>query len=295
MIVDADKARPLDLVLLKTFVQVIDSQGFTLAAEELHLAQSTVSAHIKRLESIIGEAILDKKQRIPKPTPVGIKLLAHSRRLLNQNLLAWQDIFERKLEGVVRLGIPDDYLVYMPKVLSEFEQRFPDVELQVYCGLSVELLDKMHAKMLDLAITTRQPNSPGGEVLSREKTVWAGARGFQIPKQKPIPLAVSKDGLCTFRQRGIEALNSAGLSWRIAYTSASLSGLTSAVKAGLAVSIVTPSMLSHDLQVLTSKDGMPDLPATEIALHMQPSTFLNDASVKLAQTIREHISSTSKA
>lgn len=101
--------------------------------------------------------------------------------------------------------------------------------------------------------------------------------------------------MCTFRQRGIEALNSAGIPWRIAYTSASLSGLTSAVEAGLAVTIVTPSMLTSGLQILTSSDGMPELPATEIALHMQPSTFLNDASVKLAQTIREHISSTSKA
>nr|WP_267959625.1 LysR family transcriptional regulator [Shewanella indica] len=42
------------MVLLKTFVQVIDSQGFTAAAEALHLAQSTISAHVKRLESQVG-------------------------------------------------------------------------------------------------------------------------------------------------------------------------------------------------------------------------------------------------
>lgn len=283
------KPRPLDLVLLKTFVQVIDSKGFTLAAEKLHLAQSTVSVHIKRLESIVGTSLIEKNQRIPMPTPVGLKLLSHARHLLSQNMLAWQDLFDQRLDEVVRLGIPDDYLIYIPKVLSEFERRFPDVELQVYCGLSVELLDKMRAKMLDLAITTRQPNSPGGEVLCREQTIWAAAEGIDIQKRQPLPLAVSKDGLCIFRQRGIEALNSAGISWRIAYTSTSLSGLTSAVEAGLAVTILTPSMLRAGIKPLTSNEGMPDLPATEIALHLQESSELNDGARRLADALREHI------
>ncbi len=291
MIVDRPNNRPLDLVLLKTFVQVTDSQGFTSAARELHLAQSTISAHIKRLESMVGASLFDKNQRVPVPTPIGMKLLGHARQLLSQNTLAWQDIFDQRIEGVVRLGIPDDYLVYMPSVLSEFERQFPDVELEVYCGLSVELLEKMQAKMLDLAITTRQPNSPGGEVLCREKTVWVGAEGLDIQTRKPLPLAVSKDGFCTFRQRGIDALNSAGIPWRIAYTSASLSGLTSAVRAGLAITILTPSMLTSGLTVLPPKMGMPSLPMTEIALHIQASKDINEATKRLADGIRRHIKS----
>ncbi|WP_447072307.1 LysR substrate-binding domain-containing protein [Shewanella indica] len=289
MIIEPLKSRPFDLVLLKTFVQVIDSQGFTAAAEALHLAQSTISAHVKRLESQVGTPLLEKGQRIPFPTPVGRKVLLHARRLLSQNALAWQDIVEPRIDGSVRLGIPDDYLVYMPTVLSEFERHFPDVELQVYCGLSVELLDQMQAKMLDLAITTRQPKSPGGEVLCQEQTVWVGADRLEIQKRQPLPLAVSKDGLCIFRQRGIDALKSAGIPWRIAYTSASLSGLTAAVRAGLAVTILTPSMVPSGLQILTSEHGMPTLPMTEIALHLQPEAETNEATRRLANGIRKYI------
>jgi DNA-binding transcriptional LysR family regulator len=281
--------RPFDLVLLNTFVHVIDCKGFTAAAEKLNLAQSTVSAHIKRLEMMVGQPLLEREQRLPIPTAIGGRVVEHSRRLLYQNALAWQDIFEQRVEGIVRLGIPDDYLVYLPRVLAEFERQFPDVELQVYCGLSVELLEKMRAKMLDLAITTRQPNSPGGEVLCREKTVWAGAAHFDIQKRSPLPLAVSKDGFCIYRQRGIDALNSAGIPWRIAYTSASLSGLTSAVEAGLAVTLLTPSMLSSGLKVLNQDDGLPELPPTEIALHRQDDSELNGATRKLAQAIKYHI------
>ncbi|PFG57939.1 LysR family transcriptional regulator [Vibrio sp. ES.051] len=289
MIVDKSQVRLLDLVVLNTFIKVVDNKGFTSAADELHLAQSTVSAHIKRLEDTVEGRVLEKGQRVPTPTSIGTKVLAHARRLINQNTLAWQDISEQRIDGVVRLGIPDDYLVYIPKVLAEFESHFPDVELQVYCGLSVELLDKMQSKMLDLAVTTRQPNSPGGEVLCREKTVWAGAPGFDMHQRSPLPLAVSTDGLCIFRQRGIEALNSASIPWRIAYTSASLSALTAAVKAGLAVTILTPSMLVPGLEVLSETKGLPTLPMTEIALHQQNDVDLNEASKKLAEEIKRHI------
>lgn len=281
--------RPLDLVLLHTFVQVIDSQGYTAAAERLHLAQSTVSAHIKRLEDIVGTALIDRNQRLPTPTAIGQRVLTHARNMLHQNTLAWQDIQEQRVEGQVRLGIPDDYLVYLPHVLAEFESQFPSVELQVHCGLSVNLVDMIKHKTLDLAITTRQPNSPGGEVLCQEETVWVGAQGFDVQKRSPLPLALSQDGYCVFRQRGIEALESAGIEWRQAYVSASLSGLTAAVKAGLAVTIMTPSMLSPSLKVLTLKDGLPTLPITEIALHLQPESELNEATKRLAGTIRQHI------
>lgn len=291
MIVDKPKVRLLDLVVLNSFIKVVEHKGFTAASEELCLAQSTVSAHIKRLEHTIGTPLLEKSQRAPILTPTGIKVLAHARRLINQNTAAWQDITEQRVDGIVRLGVPDDYLVYIPKVLAEFESQFPDVELQVYCGLSIELLEKMQTNQLDLAITTRQPKSPGGEVLCQEKTVWAGAAGFNLQKNTPLPLAVSKGGVCIFRERAIEALNSAGIAWRIAYTSASLSGLTAAVQAGLAITILTPSMLAPGLQILTTQNGLPDLPPTEIALHLQPQ--LNDASKKLADKIRENINSIS--
>lgn len=111
--------------------------------------------------------------------------------MLRQNALAWQDVQEQRLAGVVRLGIPDDYVIYLPEALSAFEARFPGVELEVHCDLSVELVQEVRTGSLDLAITTRQPNSPGGEVLCREPMVWAGASGYDThyrsPCRSPFP------------------------------------------------------------------------------------------------------------
>lgn len=284
----ASNVRPLDLVVLNTFVSVIDTGGFTAAGESLHIAQSTVSAHMKRLEETLGQPLLQRGRQAPIPTPAGERLLAHARQMLRQNALAWQEVTQQRLDGVVRLGIPDDYVVYLPEALADFEARFPGVELQVHCGLSVDLIRDVKAGGLDLAVTTRQPKSPGGEILCREATVWAGAPGYDTQRRTPLPLAMSRDGVCIFRERAIAALDAAGIAWRIAYTSASLSGLTAAVKAGLAITTLTPSMMGAGLRILDNSDGLPELPKTEIALHRSPGRP-NEASRQLALRLQAHI------
>ena len=53
----------IDLVLLRSFVTVVDTGNFTRAAEHLHLTQSTVSQQILRLEQQLNCRLLDRSQR----------------------------------------------------------------------------------------------------------------------------------------------------------------------------------------------------------------------------------------
>ncbi|MBV6638037.1 MAG: hypothetical protein KI788_19305, partial [Mameliella sp.] len=123
--------------------------------------------------------------------------------------------------------------------------------------------------MLDIAVVTRQPNVPGGDVLDREALVWVGAPGFRHDPETALPLSVYPRDICAFRGAMLSALKSAGLRWRIAYTSQSLTGQSAIVGAGLAVTAMTRSMVPEALQVL-STDILPDLPGMEIALHRRP-------------------------
>ncbi len=72
----------LDLVLLRTFVSVVDTGNFTRAGEHLHLTQSTVSQQVIRLEQNLGCRLLDRSQRQVSPTEEGERLLGYARRLL---------------------------------------------------------------------------------------------------------------------------------------------------------------------------------------------------------------------
>jgi DNA-binding transcriptional LysR family regulator len=277
-----------DLILLQTFVRVVDRGGFTAAAEDLHLAQSTVSAHLARLEEHTGLQLLERGHNRVAPTAKGERLLAHARRMLRQSALAWQELREERLEGRIRLGIPEDYVLYLPESLGEFEARFPGVELETHCGLSVDLIDDVQSGALDLAVVTRQPNSPGGKVLRREPLVWAGAPDHDLSHREPLPLALYRQGVCVFRERALAALDAAGRSWRIAYTGSSLSGIRDAVRAGLAVTVLMPSMLGDELRRIDEAEELPALPSVEIAVHFgtgRPSNAVRELHTTLQEKL----------
>ena len=82
-----------------------------------------------------------------------------------------------------------------------------------------------------------------------------------------MPLVVL-DAPCLVRRAAIDALDRAGIAWRIAFTSASLAGTWAAVTAGLGVSVRTPLGLPAGVRALTAKQaGLPALPMLGLALH----------------------------
>src|SRR5258708_13539246 len=73
----------LDLELLRSFVSVVDSGGFTRAGERVHRTQSTVNQQIKRLEDDLGQPLLNRTAKDVTPTEAGERLLSYARRLLS--------------------------------------------------------------------------------------------------------------------------------------------------------------------------------------------------------------------
>src|ERR1700735_5090076 len=102
----------LDLELLRSFVSVVDSGGFTRAGERVHRTQSTVSQQIKRLEDDVGPPPADRRGKDVTPTEAGEQLLPYARRLLSLAEEA-RDVMARPgTEGAVRLGVPEDFGAY---------------------------------------------------------------------------------------------------------------------------------------------------------------------------------------
>ena len=69
--------------MLRSFVSVVDSGGFTRAGERVHRSQSTVSQQIKRLENDLGQPLLNRAGKDVTPTEAGERLLSYPRRLLS--------------------------------------------------------------------------------------------------------------------------------------------------------------------------------------------------------------------
>src|SRR5258708_17890541 len=108
-----------DLELLRSFVSVVDSGGFTRAGERVHRTQSTVSQQIKRLEDDVGQPLLNRSGKDVTPTEAGERLLSYARRLLALAEEA-RDVMARPgREGAGKAGIPASFPAYrLPKLLA---------------------------------------------------------------------------------------------------------------------------------------------------------------------------------
>jgi DNA-binding transcriptional LysR family regulator len=111
-------------------------------------------------------------------------------------------------------------------------------------------------------------------------------------KSHPIDLKVSSVPLigfpsgCLYRSRAIHAIEAAGRSWHMSYTSSSLSGIQAAVAAGLGVSILSEMAIQADHRVLTAKDGFAPIDKTEVALVAAP--VASPATLRLADRLAEY-------
>jgi len=277
-----------DIDALRSFLAVAEHSGFTGAANATGTTQSTVSMRVRRLEQAVGTPLFRREGRGARLTVDGERLQAHARELVRVNDAAWQDLTGTQVTGTVRLGIPDDYSFYLPETLRAFAERHPAVSLEVRCDLSVGLVAQVRRGDLDLAIVTRQRNSPGGTLLRREPLVWAAAHGSFPEHTDPVPLTVFPREACVFREHATRALTETGRRWRVIHTSKSVSGQRAFVGSGLAVTPLTASMLPADLRMATAADGLPDLPPVDIALHRAPGRPPEPAR-RLAEILRTRL------
>jgi DNA-binding transcriptional LysR family regulator len=267
--------RNLDLDLLRAFVTVADLGSFTRAGERLGRTQSAVSLQIKRLEHMVGRPLMRRGPRHLELTRDGERLLPQARQMLRLNDSVLADIAEPEIEGLVRLGVPEDFAtLHLPAVLAEFADAHPKVELEVTCDFTLNLEKAFRSGRFDLVLIKREPEvAIDGMRVWREPLIWVARDRVSFPGDGPLPLIVSPEP-CVYRHRAMAALDKAGIPWRCAYTSTSLSGTQAAVRAGLGVAVLPREMCPPSLAALP-ETVLPPLEDTEIALieapHLSPT------------------------
>jgi DNA-binding transcriptional LysR family regulator len=276
----------LDLELLRSFVSVVDAGGFTRAGERVHRTQSTVSQQIRRLEDDIGQPLLNRNGKDVTPTEAGERLLSYARRLLSLAEEARDVVSRPGNEGAVRLGIPEDFAAYrLAKLLATFSRTRPGLRLDVRADQSTYLRRDLERGELDLALIKRDAGEKGGIGVWPERTHWVASKSHPIDaKIGSVPLIGFPTG-CLYRARAIHALESAGRSWHMAYTSSSLAGIQAAVAAGMGLSILSEIAIQADHRVLTAKDGFAPIDKTEVALVASPDA--SPATLRLADRLAE--------
>lgn len=261
-----------DLDVLRSFAAGIELGSFAKAADRLGRSTSAVSAQLKKLEEQAGTPLLRKAGRGMALTDAGETLLGYARRLLELNDEAAAAVRGVELEGWVRLGLQEDFgETLLPEVLGRFARAHPKVRIEVRIARNAELLERVSTGRLDLALAWEAGAAgPHAERVLELPMRWIGAAGAPpvLPtSDEPLSLVVL-DAPCLLRTAAIDALDRAGMPWRVAFTSASLAGIWAAVAAGLGVSVRTPLGLPGSVRAMeTQEAGLPALPMLDLVLH----------------------------
>jgi DNA-binding transcriptional LysR family regulator len=254
----------LDLELLKTFVCVVDEGSFTRAAERVHRTQSTVSQQVRKLEDLIGHALLlrDRTGQNVSVTEHGELLIHYARRLLALSSEAVEALASDLDLEILRIGMPEDFDAQrLALILAGFNRTRPEARLETVSGMSTDLKQKLAAGELDIALVKREPDSGPCWAAWSETLVWVKGAGVDSTNGV-LPLALFPQG-CIYRQRAIRLLDVAQRPWRVAFGSHSLSGIQAAVTCGLGISVLPASAVLPEHSVCSD---LPALPPTELAL-----------------------------
>ncbi|TIS54378.1 MAG: LysR family transcriptional regulator [Mesorhizobium sp.] len=278
-----------DLDVLRSFVTGMELGSFAKAADRLGRSTSAISAQLKKLEEQAATPIFRKSGRGLALTEAGETMLGYARRLIELNDEAASAIHDVELEGWVRLGLQEDFgEAVLPEVLGRFARAHPKVKIEARIARSYELAERITSSSLDIALAWHNGEKlPYSQPVADVQMRWIGPAkpiGTGLRDGEALPL-VALEAPCLLRTVATEALDRAGLSWRMAFSSPSLSGIWAAVAAGLGLTIRTDIGLPANVRAMEPEVlGLPALPRMALFLHRKEAE-LDPVAERLADIL----------
>jgi len=292
----------IDIGLLRTFIILSETQSFTQTAKRVYRSQSAVSMQIAKLEESLDCTLFVRDKRNVKLTIDGERLRNHATKIVSLSEELINQFTEEEVVGNINFASPEDFATnYLPDILADFVKSQPKITLNVNCDLTLNLIKDFENEKYDLIVIKQEPGRAikDAKPLLREELVWVGQdpnvqqMTFLKTRKKVekkfgyFPLVLSP-APCVYRKEALEALDKAGVNWKVVYTSPSFAGATAAVKAGLGFTVFPRQMIPQNLVAYESSRGWPKLKNAEICLLAKQES--SSAIESLIDFINERIS-----
>lgn len=228
----------LDPRLLRAFVAIADHGSFTIAAEKLHMTQSTISQQLGRLEDAVGRELIDRAARPVRPTASGERLLGYARRILTLQREAETLLADPAGTSSIRIGVPEDIVtVEMAGILAGFAKRHREIRLDVTTGLSRDLARRYREGEFDVVVIKEPVPGDDHRATFPEAIAWFESAAFEGEWPDPVPLVAFPPG-GLYRDTMFERIEADRRRWYIAFSGSSLQSVLAAVEAGMGLSLL---------------------------------------------------------
>jgi len=253
-----------DLRQLEVFCRVVERGSFTRAAEDVHLAQASVSERIANLERAVGTRLLDRLGRRVEPTVVGRRLYERAVELLERKQALCFELEE--LLGVERgelvIGastIPGETI--LPAELARFRELHPDVLVRVRGGDTARVAELVSRGEVEVGFVGSRVDGDDLEYqpIWEDEIVlavpgghrWAGREAVRLDELRAEPFVMREPGSGTRRtiERAIrEAGGDAGSGLDLVAELGSTAAIKQAVLEGLGISLLSRRALHVELE-----------------------------------------------
>lgn len=302
------RGRSMELRQLRYFVEAARLSNFTRAAERLRVAQPALSQQIGNLEQELGIRLFERSGRGVTLTRAGEAFFIGAERTLAEVRRAEDEarMFVDFPKGKVRIGTLDSLVqARLPRILVEFGQRYPGVEVSIREETTIPLLGALKRGELDLVLAARldgvsaeqvdslnPPANLAVKTLYRDELVLAVTEGHRLADRNRISLGELKEEtfICFKEGSWVRAVLLAtcaekGFKPRILYECARPRTL---VAAGLGVAVLPRTM--------TEPPGPPVVPLSldppisrPIAAFFVEGRYLSPAAETFLRYVLEHL------
>jgi LysR family transcriptional regulator, hydrogen peroxide-inducible genes activator len=242
---------------LRYFCAVAETGNFTRAAEREQVAQPSLSQQIMKLEEELGVRLFDRLGRSVRLTDVGNVFLKRARAVLNELRSAKEEVAERQssVSGPLSVGvIPTIAPYFLPTRLAIFSRKYPEAAITVVEDVTVRLLDRLRAGLIDMAVLALPTRGHDLEctplrterlyaILPKEHKLGK-KRSLHLKELREEPFLLLRDDHC-FRETAIEICKRARIFPQVIFESGQFSSIVGMVGAGLGISIVPEMALEQ--------------------------------------------------
>jgi DNA-binding transcriptional LysR family regulator len=269
----------LDITALRSLLAIADHGGFRRAAEELHLSQSGVSAHVRRLEQVVGRPLVAADGRRAGFTQDGELLVTEARTILAAHDAALVRLGVGSAPATLTVGSTEhaaDRLI--PALTAVLGHGYPDAALRFRLDRGARLNEGVAAGTVDVAVLLGTSDDVDCVAAGALPLSWFAAEGWAAPLAgDPLPV-VAIDEPCTLRRRCLAALGSRTAV--VVGEAGHLAGVLHLLRSGMGVALLAdvgdlppglvrvdglPRVSAEPLHVRARRGAAPDLAAAVAA------------------------------
>ena len=258
----------MELHQLAYFESVSRHLHFTRAAEELNVAQPSVSQQIRKLESELGAPLFHRMKRHVALTEAGKTFLPHARAILQRLEEARVEVQELSglRKGTLAVGAtPSVGTHLLPRALAEFSRQHPGIALSFREAGSRTLLKLLEEGELDLAVVIQPIRHPVLETLPlleeelmlavpRDHPLATGRTRVRLTQLRGESFVLLREGAYDLRDQTLAACRRAGFEPEVALDGGEMDSMLRFVAAGIGLAIL-PAMVVAEIQ--PDSDGVP--------------------------------------